>query len=311
MSGGSGIKAPKTLADVSHLFFSSLEDRGKEERPPRARTGSSDPSGDGGRGPTRCFAVTGDGFSPGKSTIAVNLALALSAHGQVGLFDADPHIPNARFYLGFPSWHYLSPLTGDGRAAPSTLVDSGLVVVDWTAPEPGSVGRVSSARFSVRVAESGTHELDYAVIDVPVSRLDVVRGSGFVPATWIVVAQPGRSGFQGSFAVLSRLAKGYGLREAGLVVNRVPRLSYAEAFHAKIRLAAERLLSMKVGFLGGLIVEPHLGSEQRERGVLVRSRPDAAAALLLRQIASRALEFQADPGATQTSRRTFSERRLP
>ena len=78
----------------------------------------------------------------------------------------------------------------------------------------------------------------------------------------------------------------------GIVVNRAPSLSYAKAFYAKTKLAADRLLSMNTRFLGGVIREPNLGAEQRERGVLVKSRPDAAAALLLKEIATNALSLR-------------------
>ena len=58
----------------------------------------------------------------------------------------------------------------------------------------------------------------------------------------------------------------------------------------KLATAAERLWGVETGLLGGLIFEPNLGSEQRKRGAVVRSRPDSALALLLRDIAANALE---------------------
>lgn len=295
MSENHGNRTPKTLADVSHLFFSG--------------TGPQEDSGpDGSAGPceqsseftidamrasaptTRLFVVTGGEGGPGKSTVAVNIAQALVAHGRVGLYDADAHIPNARFYLGLPSWNYLSPLTGGGVPAPNVLDDSGLVVVDGTpqanrrrdASEPAGLVNVDLPR-------AGRSTIDFAVVDCPLSAVsDVVDGTG-LPPRFVVVARPGERGFFEAYSVLSTLSRQVGAHTVGLVVNRAPSTSYSRAFHAKTRLAAQRLLSMDVIFLGGVVDEPDLGALQRERGVMVRSRPDATSALLLREIASNAL----------------------
>ncbi len=275
MSEGSSNRSPKTLADVSHLFFSNVEERRPTE-PRRA---------------TLVFIITGSDSGPGKSTVAVNLAQALLRHGRVGLYDADPRVPNARFYLGLPSWNYLSPITGEGVPAPTAVIDSGLIVVDWAVGVPEG-GTAFPDSVSVEVPDAGTYDLDFAVTDAPLSRaVSLGTACGSTPF-FVIVAEPGLAGFERTFAALARLARDAGAREAGIVVNRAPGLSYAKAFYAKMKLAADRLLSMDTRLLGGVIREPNLGAEQRERGVLVKSRPDAAAALLLKEIAANALSLR-------------------
>ena len=122
----------------------------------------------------------------------------------------------------------------------------------------------------------------------------------------MVVGEPGREGFERTFAALARLARDTAATAVGLAVNRVPSLSYARSFWAKMRLAAHRLLSVETHFLGGVIREPNLGSTQRERGVLVESRPDAAVAMLLSQVTANALDLGGgrdspqEPTATRT-----------
>jgi hypothetical protein len=51
-----------------------------------------------------------------------------------------------------------------------------------------------------------------------------------------------------------------------------------------------------VHLLGAVLPEPGLGAEQRERGAIVSSRPDAASALSLRQIVSNVLELTRSDG---------------
>ncbi len=301
MSEGSSNRAPKTLADVSHLFFSgTATGSAPGENIPAVRD-SVTAIGNGDdpleidqaeRHVTRVFVITGGDGAPGKSTVAVNVAQALLAHGSVGLYDADPRVPNARFYLGLPSWHYLSPLTGDGTRAPNVLTDSGLVVVDGPLEFSHEGDGAGGTGVRAALPDGGEHPLDYAVVDAPLRTAPCLFNGRSPAIHFIVVSGPGREGFIEGYAALARLCREGGARTAGLVVNRAPSTSYARAFYAKMRLAAQRLLSMDLRFLGGVVREPALGALQRERGVMVTSRPDATSALLLREIASNALALR-------------------
>lgn len=299
MSDGAGNRIPKTLADVSHLFFSNEEERtgeatsrreGAERRPGgRASSPAALLANERERWRrTRIALVTGGPGSPGKSTVAVNLAAALTFRGSVALFDADPKLPNARFFLGLPSWHYLSPVTGDGTPAPVTVTESGLIVADWATGDAPVDGLRGGDLIYVDVEAAGRCGLDYAIIDAPASRIAWITEMAGRVDRFVIVARPGRSGFEEAFGTLALLARRAGVRRAAAVVNMVPDRDYAAAFHAKLSTAAERLLSMDVSLLGGLVFQAGLGAEQREHGVIVRSRPGATTALLLREMASNA-----------------------
>jgi len=299
-----GSKAPKTLADVSHLFFSAADERTKEagdEGPARAAgRRPADPAQSAGRSGardrepwrrTRVFVITGGNDGPGASTVAVNFAQAFAARGRVGLFDAGAAAPNARFYLGLPSDGYLTEAVG-GEAAAASVEDSGVIVIDCaTGPQAASGLFDAGEIVRVDVAGEGRQELDYAVVDLPVERADWVAPVAGDTGLFVVVAQPGRGSFDQTFAVLSILSRRCGLDSAGVLVNKVPDYRYAIEFHAKIREAARRLLSMEAHFMGGVVFEEGLGSLQRETGAIVRSRSDAASALALRESAWNAMGF--------------------
>jgi len=317
MSEDSNTRSPKTLADVSHLFFSgavasrdeSAEDSDEfsadtlagDSQPDAAPAKPGHTAGDDPRAarrpgpwsPTRVFVVTGGAGRPGKSTVAVNVAQVMTSRGRAALYDADPRIPNARFYLGLPSWNYLSPLTGEGEPAPNVLADSGLLVVDGTR-DSGTLerGAGGGTTLSFELPSGDACPVDLVVVDCPVARAIEVARSGIgrsLETQFVVVAGPRERGFLEGYAALAALARDAGIRSAALVVNRALSTSYARAFHAKMKSAAERLLSVELVLLGGVVNEPGLGALQRERGVVVRSRPDATSALLLREIASNAL----------------------
>ncbi len=231
--------------------------------------------------------MTGGGGAPGKSTVAVNLAQGLLPWGQVALIDADPRLPNARFYLGLPSWNYLSPVTGNGRPAPTTLMESGLVVAD-SAHAARDLSALASTAGVVHldVGEAGRQRFDYVVVDLPADRIGLLQDSALRAGRFVVVAEAGWEGFRAAFGTASRLSTALGVRGVDLIVNRAPDDTYAGAFQRKFSMATRDLLSVESRLLAGVGCYPGLGCEQRERGPLVRSRPDATLALAFRNAAS-------------------------
>ena len=327
MDHEAGKRPPKTLADVSHLFFSRTEDGSNPPRP-SASDGDTSPQDAGhetatsreaatsheaatghetatSREPwerTSVFAVTGGDDSPGKSTVAINLALSLMRFGRVALFDADPSVPNARFYLGLPSSDYLSSLTG-GEAAPTVMLRSGLLVADWSLVRVAAVPALGQGDgIHVDVPGSGRNPVDSVVIDVPTSRVDILGRLEGRATTPIVVARPGRDGFLNASAALVALRGCPAMEGLGVVVNRAPDEGYGRRFHAKMSQAAERLLSMESRLLGVVPPHPGLAREQRERGAVVESQSDSAVALSLRGLAPGALELAGMGGARERAR---------
>ncbi len=282
MSDSAGERTPKSLADISHLFFSKTDDTRDDApeatpvvRVPRGRR-------------TRLFVVTGGSGAPGKSTVAVSLAHAFQSTGSVAVLDADPQVPNARFYMGAPSWHYLTPLTGEARAS-SIRLESGLISVDCTGTRRADEIIAAGREIYLDIEGEPRSPVSSVVIDVPSERLGWVSPIADRIGLFVVVARPGWDGFEEAFLVLKRLSVELGVRSAGLIVNHVPDNDYAAKFYAKTRAAAERLLSMEMHFLGGMVREESLASQQREKGSVIRTRPDTVFALMLREAASKAL----------------------
>ena len=112
----------------------------------------------------------------GKSTTAVNLALALSAMGsRVGLLDADIYGPSQQLMLGIPSGHrpeqqgdqHLLPVEAYGLQTMSMgyLVDDRTPMV-WRGPMAGGA-------LAQMLEQTLWGELDYLVIDMPPGTGDI------------------------------------------------------------------------------------------------------------------------------------------
>jgi len=111
----------------------------------------------------------------GKSTVAVNLALAWAAQGaQVGVLDADIYGPSQPLMLGLtgqrptsPDGKHLRPLQAHGVSAMSIgfLVDAAQPMV-WRGP-------MVTQALTQLLAETQWGELDYLVVDMPPGTGDI------------------------------------------------------------------------------------------------------------------------------------------
>jgi ATP-binding protein involved in chromosome partitioning len=111
----------------------------------------------------------------GKSTVAVNLALAWAAQGaQVGLLDADIYGPSQPLMLGLtgqrptsPDGKHLRPLAGHGVSAMSIgfLVDAEQPMV-WRGP-------MVTQALTQLLGETQWGALDYLVVDMPPGTGDI------------------------------------------------------------------------------------------------------------------------------------------
>ncbi|MFO1399926.1 MAG: iron-sulfur cluster carrier protein ApbC [Steroidobacteraceae bacterium] len=127
------------------------------------------------KGVKNVVAVASGKGGVGKSTVAVNLALAWRAAGaRVGLLDADIYGPSLPLMLGLvgqqpssPDGKRIRPLQAHGISAMSVgfLVDPGEAVV-WRGP------MVTSALTQL-LNETEWGELDYLVVDMPPGTGDI------------------------------------------------------------------------------------------------------------------------------------------
>jgi ATP-binding protein involved in chromosome partitioning len=136
------------------------------------------------------IAVTSGKGGVGKSTTAVNLALALQAQGaKVGILDADIYGPSIPHMLGSadqrptsPDNQHITPIVAHGLQSNSIgyLMEPDNATV-WRGP-------MASSALSQLLQETWWNELDYLVIDMPPGTGDIqLTLSQQIPVTGAVV----------------------------------------------------------------------------------------------------------------------------
>lgn len=252
-------------------------------------------------GVSRILAIASGKGGVGKTTVAVNLALALSLDGaRVGLFDADVHGPNVPLMLGVRRRQssrgmipiarasrqpYIPPLERFGLR----VMSIGFVVgeSDPVLGDPRYIGQMVSQ--TLRDVLWG--DLDYLLIDFPPGTgephqtlLREVKIDGVVVVTTpqdLSLLDAGRS--LGQF------------RQAGVpIVGIVENMSYLHCPHCGERIevlhrsgrewAAQ---DQQVEVLGQIPMDPGISRGIDAGHPLVQSDPSAAEAAAFRQIAAR------------------------
>jgi len=162
-------------AKVTVEFAAKVPSRLKEDRLPSVKHLVAVASGKGG---------------VGKSTIAVNLALALKRHGSaVGLLDADVYGPSVPHMLGRPEVP-TRPAAGD-HIAPAIYFGIKVMSVGFFVERTGAVvwrGPMVHKLLTQFLEDVEWGELDYLIVDLPPGTGDVqISLSQLVPLTGAVM----------------------------------------------------------------------------------------------------------------------------
>ncbi|HET8657064.1 MAG TPA: P-loop NTPase [Longimicrobiaceae bacterium] len=147
--------------------------------PERTSKGAVDPWADRGRlpGVRRIVAVGSGKGGVGKSTVAVNLALALRLRGlRVGLMDADIYGPSVPMILGLEDGAQRVRMSADRKIQP--LEAHGLAVVSFgffLGPQSPAVWRGPMVSKAVKQFSHGVvwPDLDVLVVDLPPGTGDI------------------------------------------------------------------------------------------------------------------------------------------
>ncbi len=125
----------------------------------------------------------------GKSTVTVNLALALAAQGaKVGLMDADVYGPSIPMMMGCPEER---PMTRDGKIIPITRYDVRLMSLGFLLEEGQAVlwrGPMVGSTVKQLLADVDWGHLDYLLVDLPPGTGDAAMSlAQLVPLTGVVL----------------------------------------------------------------------------------------------------------------------------
>jgi flagellar biosynthesis protein FlhG len=235
----------------------------------------------------RAIAVAGGKGGVGKSTIALNLAIAYAQTGaRTLLVDTDLGMADLNLLLGVAPERSVLDALGGGASVEDILVSAhGIKLLPALngSYALSTLGGSGNRRILDMVA-SLADKFDTLVVDVAAGIGQTQTTFAGATADAVVVVNPEPLSMADAYACLKVLAIEQGLKHAFVVPNRVHSRAQADEVVARLKALVDRFLDMELTALPPIPADPAV-AESAQIGVpLLVNMPDAPAARAIRQL---------------------------
>jgi flagellar biosynthesis protein FlhG len=252
----------------------------------------------------RTIAVTSGKGGVGKSSVALNLAIALQKIGRsVCLLDANLGLGNIDLLCGLNGYWNLSHVVSGARTVAEIVLDGpcGIHVV------PGASGLLDAADCSPVAQREILAQLDelerqhdFLIIDTGTGIHRTVRHFVAAAQTVLIVTTPEPTAIADAYATLKALTAAHDALQPHILVNQADSPEQAREIIARVQQTARTFLHLTVSSAG------HIPRDPAVVQAVVRRRPFAAenirtpAGLAIEQLARRLINLS-QPETERTS----------
>jgi flagellar biosynthesis protein FlhG len=242
------------------------------------------------RAATRIAVTSGKG-GVGKTSLAVNLAVALARLGhRVGLVDADFALGNVDVVLGLtPDQHLGAVLAGSRSVADITLDGPSGIRVIPAGSGVRALTTLDEDRWTrlLRALDEAGSDQDFLVLDtasgIADNVLDVIGLSDYV----LVVTSYEPAAVVDAYAVIKLLSAAAPAKPIGVVVNSARDADEGQLVFRQIAMAAERFLGRTLRYDGHIVEDRAVRDALLAQTPVVEGEATSPASRCIRRLASR------------------------
>lgn len=240
---------------------------------------------------SQVLAISSGKGGVGKSTLAVNLSIALSDAGnKVCLFDADTNMANINILLGITPLHTLEHFLKQSFSIDDILVKEA-AGIDIIAGASGVADFIQLSLQQQKKLVSGLRCLeknyDYLLIDTAAG-IDETSVSIMLAAPYLlltITAEP--TSLTDAFSVLKILKKYQFHQPVLVIVNMVENRQAAQAIFKRFITALKKYLQIKAYFAGYIVSDKKIPASILQQQPVMLSYPDSKASQCMTRISQR------------------------
>jgi flagellar biosynthesis protein FlhG len=251
-------------------------------------------------GPVQVIAVTGGKGGVGKTSVAINLATAMSSAGKrVMLLDGDLGLANVDVLLGLSPRQTLAQVMEGTCTLDDVIVESaqGFYVV------PAASGVANMANMSasehlniVQAFSSLATRLDVLIVDTAAGIAhSVLQFSQAAQHVLIVVCDEPAS-ITDAYALIKVLSRNHGVRQFQVLSNLCGKPGDGSHLFQKLERVTSRFLDVVLEYAGEVPEDPYLKRAVREQRPVTEAYPASPAAQAFKKLAIKAVKWPVPPG---------------